>query len=51
MFKKEALRSRDKEIMDMIGLNIKGFMRGSSGNVRLRQDKQHMISYLIVEKC
>ena len=51
MFKNEAFRSIDKEIIDMIGLKIKGFMGGSSGNMRLRQDKQHMISYLIVGKC
>ena len=43
----------DKEIIDMIGQNIEGFMRGSSssGNMRPLQGEQHVISYFIVEKA
>lgn len=36
--------------MDMIGLKIEGFMRGSSGNMHLLQGEQQVISYLIVGK-
>ena len=42
---------QDKGIIDMIGQNIEGFMRGSSGNMRPLQGEQHVISYFIVEKA
>ena len=43
--------TKDKEIIDMIGQKVEGFMRGSSGNMRPLQGEQHVISYLIVGKC
>lgn len=42
--------TKDKEIIDMIGLKIEGFMLGSSVNMRLLQGGQQIISYLILER-